>query len=396
MRSILRRLGAALGSALVSGAATLATSVPVAFTLAITTAPAAAQCLGTERTIRLDPSRGHFYNGLERSLGLRDGEVILTFDDGPVPGKTTRILDALAAECVRATFFMAGRMAATYPQIAQRVRREGHTIAGHTYGHENLANLTSEAGRATVRKGMRAVRNATGLKDVPFFRYPYLAKSARTDRMIRSEGLIAFGTNIDSKDYKKVSSATVVEKVMRTLRKQRKGIVLMHDIHARTAAALPVLLDRLKAEGFRVVHMVPGRGVAPVAETVLARAKPEARPDAGPKPAEREVALARPARETARKPLVERPTRNARDARDWKRRPTLARAYARDGKRTTRERERLARIDLTRRGSLRGGKAPMSAAEIARARRMVRKNFRARPDLPLHGQGRVVTMLKRR
>ena len=391
MRPILRRLGAALGSALVSCGAALVTSVPVAFTLAITTAPAAAQCLGTERTIRLDPSRGHFYNGLERSLGLRDGEVILTFDDGPVPGKTTRILDALAAECVRATFFMAGRMAAAYPQIAQRVRREGHTIAGHTYGHENLANLNTEAGRATVRRGMRAVRNATGLRDVPFFRYPYLAKSARTDAMIRSEGLIAFGTNIDSKDYKKVSSATVVEKLMRTLRKQRKGIVLMHDIHARTAAALPVLLDRLKAEGFRVVHMVPGRGVAPVAETVVARAAPDARR----KPDEREVALALPEPRAEGRSLAGRRSRSE-DARDWKRRPTLARAYANGQSRTSRERERLARIDLTRRGSLRGGKAPMNAAEIARARQMVRKNFRARPSLPLHGNGRVVTMLKRR
>lgn len=247
----------------------------------IVTAPAAAQCMGVSRTIQIDASRGTSFDGLERSLGLRDGEVVLTFDDGPRPGKTDRILDALRAECTRATFFMAGRSADAYPQLAQRVRREGHTVAGHTHAHENLAKLDSGAVAAAIDKGNAAIARATGQRSTPFFRYPYLARTARTDEIVRSKGLIAFGANIDSKDYFKVSPAAVRAKIMERLRRQRQGIVLMHDIHARTAAMLPALLDQMKAEGFKIVHIVPGRGRTPVADTVLAKVKPSTRDRTG-------------------------------------------------------------------------------------------------------------------
>ena len=244
-------------------------------------ADAAASCLGTARTIQLDPANGNFYNGLEKSLGLRDGEVVLTFDDGPIPGVTPRILDALRDECTRATFFMAGRMAENYSNIAQRVRREGHTLANHTYAHENLAKSSSAKVSDTLNRGAASIKRATGASDLSFFRYPYLAKSKRTDEIIRSRGMIAFGANIDSKDYKKVSPGTVHDTIISKLRKQRKGIVLMHDIQNRTATMLPRLLDTLKAEGFRVVHIVPGRGDAVADGTVLASVAPKAKAKQG-------------------------------------------------------------------------------------------------------------------
>ena len=223
--------------------------------------PSLAACLGTERTIHVDGSKARFYNGLERSLGLRPKEVILTFDDGPVPGKTTRILDALRDECAKATFFMSGRMAKAYPSIAQRVRREGHTIASHTWDHANLAKVSTAAASASIDRGVVAIEAATGASNLSFFRYPYLAKTGRTDEIVARKGLIAFGANIDSKDYFKVSPVEVRHRTMARLRKQGRGIILMHDIHGRTADMLPALLDQLKAEGYKLVHMVPGRGV---------------------------------------------------------------------------------------------------------------------------------------
>ena len=265
-----RRLGLLAATLLCSAAGFIGSSID-----------AAASCLGTTRTIALDPAQGSFYNGLEKSLGLRDGEVVLTFDDGPVPGVTPRILDALQDECTKATFFMAGRMAENYSNIAQRVRREGHTLANHTYAHENLAKSSSGKVVDTLNRGAASIKRATGVSDLSFFRYPYLAKSKRTDEIIRSRGLIAFGANIDSKDYKRVSPDTVHDTIMSKLRKQRKGIVLMHDIQNRTAAMLPRLLDTLKAEGFRVVHIVPGRGDAPVDGTILASTAPKAKSKQG-------------------------------------------------------------------------------------------------------------------
>lgn len=354
MRIVSRRLGVALASVLVWAGGM------------IVSAPAAAACLGVSRTVTVDPARGNFYNGLETSLGLRDGEVVLTFDDGPKPGTTTRILDALAAECTRATFFMAGRMADSYPGVAQRVRREGHTVAGHTHAHENLAKLPSGAVAAAIDKGNASIRRATGQSNVTFFRYPYLAKSQRTDGIVRAKGLIAFGSNIDSKDYHKVGPDTVRTKIMARLRQQRKGIVLMHDIHARTASMLPALLDQLKAEGFKVVHLVPGRGGRPVADTVMASAAPAQAPTP-------RVRVTVPSRETvlaSTKPAAR-----------------MLAAFARSGD----DRRGAKRLDVLARAP---GRA-MTTSERRRARRLVRREFRVATDWTGAGGGALLRLQPR-
>ena len=348
MRIVFRRLGAALASVLVWAGGMLVS------------APAAAACLGVSRTVAVDPARGNFYNGLEKSLGLRDGEVVLTFDDGPKPGTTTRILDALAAECTRATFFMAGRMVDAYPSLAQRVRREGHTLAGHTHAHQNLAKLSSGAVAAAIDKGNASIRRATGQRDVPFFRYPYLAKSARTDGIVRAKGLVAFGTNIDSKDYFKVGPNAVRAKVMARLRQQRKGIILMHDIHARTAAMLPALLDQMKAEGFKVVHLVPGRGARPTTETLVASA-PEPR-----------VRVTVPGGTRALTAGTLATGAVAADRGEGARARNVLAAFAR----STTGRDARQRLDVLARSDARA----MTPAERRRARRAVRRDYRVATD----------------
>jgi peptidoglycan/xylan/chitin deacetylase (PgdA/CDA1 family) len=93
--------------------------------------------LGVSRTIAVDPKEHALLGSFQYSetLPLRDREVVLTFDDGPLPAYTNRILDTLASECVQATFFLVGRMARAYPAVVQRIHDDRHTIANHSQNH---------------------------------------------------------------------------------------------------------------------------------------------------------------------------------------------------------------------------------------------------------------------
>lgn len=185
---------------------------------------------------------------------LKDKEVVLTFDDGPVPKKTEKILATLDEFGVKASFMMVGEMAKAHPEIAQKVVNAGHTIGSHTYSHPDLAHLSFDAAVAEIEKGKAAVATATH-EDPAFFRFPYLADTKKLRQWIASNDMVVMDVQIDSKDYFGVSPAAVATKTINALRSQRKGIILMHDIHARTAAMLPALLTQLKAEGYKVVQL---------------------------------------------------------------------------------------------------------------------------------------------
>ncbi len=187
-------------------------------------------------------------------LKLRPREVVLTFDDGPMPGRTEAILDTLDTYGVKATFLMVGQMADTYPAIARQVVARGHTVGSHTYRHANLSLLAFEAALAEIAKGEKAVSKATA-RTPNFFRFPYLADNTALRRRLAARGTIVMDADIDSKDYFKVDPASVVERTMADLHKRGRGIVLMHDIHKRTSSMLPALLARLKAEGYSVVTL---------------------------------------------------------------------------------------------------------------------------------------------
>ncbi len=93
--------------------------------------------LGTSRVLTIDPGEYPRVGGMDHAaeLPLADKEVVLTFDDGPVPRYTNPILDILAAECVKATFFLVGEMAHAYPATARRIYAEGHSIGTHSKDH---------------------------------------------------------------------------------------------------------------------------------------------------------------------------------------------------------------------------------------------------------------------
>ena len=226
--------------------------------------PGNADALGTERVLAVTAAatprvgRKHF----PATLPLARKEVVLTFDDGPWPGTTSRVLDTLKHECVKATFFLLGRNAADHPDLARREIAEGHTVAHHSFSHPLLARLPLPAAEAEIDRGIAAVETAaighTGATPAtPFFRFPGFASSpALLDRLQR-RGIVVFGADLWASDWNPMTPASELALVMSRLNATGGGIVLFHDTKAQTAAMLPSLLRRLKRDGYSIVHVVP-------------------------------------------------------------------------------------------------------------------------------------------
>ena len=242
--------------------------------LVVTSAAAAAPCpgnpdaLGTERVLAVNaaatPRVGHKH--FTTTLPLARKEVVLTFDDGPWPGTTSRVLDALRHECVKATFFLLGRNAADHPDLARREVAEGHTVAHHTFSHPLLARLSFAAAEAEIDRGIAAVETAaighTGPVPVtPFFRFPGFASSPALLDRLQQRRIVVFGADLWASDWNPMSPTTELALVMSRLNAIGRGILLFHDTKAQTAAMLPALLRELKRQGYRVVHTVPAGAI---------------------------------------------------------------------------------------------------------------------------------------
>lgn len=221
--------------------------------------------LGVARTIAINASRGPKFGTMYKTSLLKDGEVVLTFDDGPSRAYTRPILEALAAQCTKATFFMVGRMAIAHPALVKEVARRGHTVATHTWSHGNLQLLPPLAVEAEIELGLSAVQQALGKPAAPFFRFPYLRHTPSSLSYVRKRQLATFAIDIDSRDFEIKDATALHKRVLQELTAKRKGIILQHDIHASTARALPGLLAELKERGFRVVHVAPKAGAETLA-----------------------------------------------------------------------------------------------------------------------------------
>lgn len=218
--------------------------------------------LGIHRTITVSP-KNTFLVGVDNHarLGLKKKEIVLTFDDGPRAGITEPILKALAEECVLATFFAMGRSVREFPHLLARAAKEGHTIGTHTQSHPLLTKRNNDGVAAEVRRGIASAEAAlegSGHELSNFFRYPYLARSKRTDKIVKSFGLVGFHMNIDSWDWKDQTPEEMLQTTLRRTRGEGSGIVLFHDIQEKTAVALPKYLRILRQEGYKIVHLVPG------------------------------------------------------------------------------------------------------------------------------------------
>ncbi len=224
--------------------------------------------LGLSRVVEIDATGGPRY-GTSQYKGtqfLEDGEVVLTFDDGPARRYTIPILDALDAQCTRATFFPVGRMAVADPATLREMAKRGHTVGSHTWSHKNQAALSSTRAKGEIELGISAISEALDGPVAPFFRFPYLGHSKRSLSYLSSRNLAVFSIDIDSRDFRISSSSGVINRIMSRLKSERKGILLFHDIHRSTAKAMPTLLAKLRDYGFKVVHLVAKEQAATLPE----------------------------------------------------------------------------------------------------------------------------------
>ena len=262
MRNV--RASLALGSsAAFAAAASIASVLLAAPPARAQDCPQNPNTLGTSRTLALEagePARIGLMQ-YRRSLPLADKEVVLTFDDGPLPPYTDEVLDILAAQCVKATFFLVGRMAHAYPAAARRVYEAGHTIGTHSEDHPSrFGTMSIEKMRREIDRGIADVGAALGdPKDVaPFFRIPGLARSDAVERELAARSLVVFSTDAVADDwYHRIRASQIIARAMSRLEQRGKGILLLHDIHRVTVAALPGLLRALKEQGYHVVHVIP-------------------------------------------------------------------------------------------------------------------------------------------
>jgi peptidoglycan/xylan/chitin deacetylase (PgdA/CDA1 family) len=217
--------------------------------------------LGISRVVEIDTTGGPGF-GFEHFKQLdflRDHEVVLTFDDGPWPENTPSVLKTLANECTTGIFFPIGKHATYYPEILKQVLAAGHTIGSHTWSHATLTNkkLTEDQRKEEIEKGFSAVKWALGgVSPSPFFRFPALQHPPEMVTYLGTRNIAMFSCDLDSFDFKARNAQQVIDVTMKKLDKLGKGIILMHDFHKHTAEALPDLLQKLKASGYKVVKMI--------------------------------------------------------------------------------------------------------------------------------------------
>ena len=253
----MKALGAALVASLVWTAAALAADCPRKGTL------------GTSRILAVDaattPRVG--LKNFPQTLPLGDHEVVLTFDDGPWPPTTPSVLAALAHECVRATFFLIGKPASEHPDLVRRIAAGGHTIGHHTWLHRSLMQIKPEETTEEINRGISAVEMAlhgvaTSVPSTPFFRFPGFETTPATLELLQSRGIVVFGADLWAGDWNSMTPQHELKLITERLKIAGKGIILLHDPKAQTAAMLPAFLRYLRDNHYHVVHLVPAAPVA--------------------------------------------------------------------------------------------------------------------------------------
>jgi peptidoglycan/xylan/chitin deacetylase (PgdA/CDA1 family) len=220
--------------------------------------------LGTARILAVDPAATPRVGlkSFPQSLPLKDHEVVLTFDDGPSPPNTRKVLAALEKECVRATFFLIGKPASEYPELVRRIAAGEHTVGHHTWSHPSLKQIKPSETAEEIDRGIAANEMAlhgvaTTTPSTPFFRFPYFDSTPATLDLLQARGIAVFGADLWASDWNRMTPQQELKLLIERLRIARKGIILLHDPRAQTAAMLPAFLRYLRDNGYSVVHIVP-------------------------------------------------------------------------------------------------------------------------------------------
>ena len=223
--------------------------------------PGSPDALGTSRTLTITPAEFARIGSMQyaQTLPLNDHEVVITFDDGPIPPYTNVVLATLASQCVKATYFLVGEMARAHPSLVRRIYNAGHTIGTHSQNHPYaFQRLSTQNAERQVDGGITSVDAALGDPKAlsPFFRIPGLGRTIAIENYLASRSLVTWSADVVADDWKHIGAREIVRRAIRRLEEKGRGILLLHDIHPATALALPALLRELKERGYRIVQVV--------------------------------------------------------------------------------------------------------------------------------------------
>jgi peptidoglycan/xylan/chitin deacetylase (PgdA/CDA1 family) len=243
---VVRRAAAAVLAATVCGALSTLGPGPRRVGLASASAPAG----GTGHAGRKSAPRGPAPPAAPARVDCTRAKcVALTFDDGPAES-TGRLLDILAAHHVRATFFIVGEQAAKFPELVRREHEAGHQVADHSYTHADLGRAPTKKIMSELTRTQEAIRRASGVTPT-MLRPPYGSLSKRLTGIATRMGMAQVLWTVDPLDWEHRDTKYVERRVLKAVKPGY--IVLMHDIHPTTVAAIPAIIERLAAQGYSFV-----------------------------------------------------------------------------------------------------------------------------------------------
>jgi len=211
--------------------------------------------IGTSRTITLKREAAAYGTAQHAALPLAPGEVVLTFDDGPRPESTPKVLATLSQQCARATFFMVGEHLARNPELAREVRAQGHSVGAHGNTHAHAPQQSPAEQLADMNAAQAAYQQAFGTP-TPAWRFPFLEETPTMTGALQAQAITTMSIDVAIDDWLPGQTPQMLaDRLVERLAKVGRGIILMHDVEDGTAAALPLLLATLKAHGYRVVHL---------------------------------------------------------------------------------------------------------------------------------------------
>ena len=197
----------------------------------------------------LDLPKKSFYG--YSSVHVDGPYIAMTFDDGPDPKLTPKLLDLLKAKGIKATFFVVGQNASEYPDVLKRAVAEGHEIANHSWSHPNFAKMSDGAVGNELQKTQDAIMRATGIKPV-LLRPPYGSITKHEREWIHDKfGYKIILWDVDPLDWRYRNATRVQSEILKQTR--HGSIILSHDIHATTIEAMPATFNELLAKGYKFV-----------------------------------------------------------------------------------------------------------------------------------------------